>query len=139
MVDARGAAVIEFRIDAGSGVPPYRQLVHQVRQALRLGILREGDQLPTVKDVVGQVAINPNTVLKAYRELEHEGLVAGRPGLGTFVTRSLAQESVVAHKALRAELGRWLAKAQRAGLDDASIWALIESSFRAAASDEGVA
>ena len=94
-------AVIEFRIDTHSGVPPYRQLVHQVRQALHLGLLREGDQLPTVKDVVGQVAINPNTVLKAYRELEHEGLAAGRPGLGTFVTRSLAQESVAAHKGLQ--------------------------------------
>lgn len=130
--------VIEFRIDSNSGVPPYRQIVHQVRQALHLGLLREGDQLPTVKDVVGQVAINPNTVLKAYRELEHEGLVAGRPGLGTFVTRSLAHESVAAHKGLRLELGRWLAKARRAGLDDASISALFESTFQAA-SDEGVA
>ncbi len=77
--------MIEFRIDP-RGTPPYRQIVHQVRQALHLGLLREGDQLPTVKDVVGQVAINPNTVLKAYRELEHEGLAVGRPGLGTFVT-----------------------------------------------------
>src|SRR5450755_757369 len=82
--------MIEFRLDARSGVAPYLQLVHQVRQALRLGMLREGDQLPTVKQVVAQVAMNPNTVLKAYRELEHEGLVAARPGLGTFVTRSLA-------------------------------------------------
>ena len=130
--------VIEFRIDTRSGVPPYRQLVHQVRQALHLGLLREGDQLPTVKQVVGQVAINPNTVLKAYRELEHEGLAAGRPGLGTFVTRSLAQESIAAHKGLRLDLGRWLDKARQAGLDDASISALFESTFRAAA-DEGVA
>jgi GntR family transcriptional regulator len=130
--------VIEFRIDPHSGVPPYRQLVHQVRQALHLGLLREGDQLPTVKDVVGQVAINPNTVLKAYRELEHEGLAAGRPGLGTFVTRSLAQESVAAHKGLKVDLGHWLEKARGAGLDDASIWALFESTFQAAP-DEGVA
>src|SRR6476619_8425459 len=102
--------MIEFYLDTRSGVAPYLQLVHQVRQALRLGLLREGDQLPTVKDVVGQIAINPNTVLKAYRELEHEGLAAGRPGLGTFVTKSLAQESVAAHKGLRSELVRWLAK-----------------------------
>ena len=95
-------------------------------------------KLPTVKDVVGQVAINPNTVLKAYRELEHEGLASGRPGLGTFVTRSLAQESVAAHKGLGAELSRWLAKARRAGLDDGSIRALFESTFHAA-SDKGVA
>src|SRR5829696_5238471 len=101
-------AVIEFRLDPHSGVPPYRQIVHQVRQALHLGLLHEGDQLPTAKEVVGQVAINPNTVLKAYRELEHEGLAAGRPGLGTFVTRSLVSESVVAHKGLQSELSRWL-------------------------------
>src|SRR5215218_5415277 len=130
--------MIEFHLDPASGLSPYRQVVDQVRQALRLGLLREGDQLPTVKDVVAQVAINPNTVLKAYRELEHEGLAAGRPGLGTFVTRSLAQESVAAHKGLRLELDRWLAKARRAGLDDASISALFESTFHAA-SDRGVA
>jgi DNA-binding transcriptional regulator YhcF (GntR family) len=130
--------VIEFRIDPRSGVAPYRQLVQQVRQALRLGLLHEGDQLPTVKDVVGQVAINPNTVLKAYRELEHEGLAAGRPGVGTFVTRSLADSSLAAHRGLQADLARWLSKARRAGLDDDSITALFEATFRAAA-DEGVA
>jgi GntR family transcriptional regulator len=125
--------VIEFHIDARSGVAPYRQLVQQVRQALRLGLLDEGDQLPTVKEVVAQVAINPNTVLKAYRELEHEGLAAGRPGLGTFVTRSLAGSSLAAHKTLRADLVRWLAKARRAGLDEDSIAALFEATFRASA------
>ncbi len=77
--------MIEFHLDARSGVAPYRQLIHQVRQALRLGLLREGDQLPKVKDVVAGLAINPNTVLKAYRELEYEGLAAARPGIGTFV------------------------------------------------------
>ena len=81
--------MIEFSLDGRSGVSPYLQVVHQVRQGLRLGLLREGDQLPTVKDVVARLAINPNTVLKAYRELERDGLVAARPGIGTFVTRSL--------------------------------------------------
>lgn len=122
--------VIQFRVDPSSGVPPYRQLVHQVRQALRLGVLHEGDQLPTVKEVVAQVAINPNTVLKAYRELESEGLAAGRPGVGTFVTRSLADGSLAAHRALRSDLLRWLAKARRAGLDDDSIAALFDATFR---------
>ncbi len=128
--------MIEFRIDTHSGVAPYRQIVQQVRQALRLGLLEEGDQLPTVKEVVAQVAINPNTVLKAYRELEHEGLAAGRPGLGTFVTRSLADGSLGAHKALAAELGRWLQKARRAGLDDDSIAALFERTFRASMNED---
>jgi len=127
--------VIAFRIDTRSGVAPYQQLVHQVRQALRLGLLREGDQLPTVKEVVAQVAINPNTVLKAYRELEHEGLATGRPGVGTFITRTLADGSLGAHTALRRELDRWLAKARRAGLDDDSIDALFQDTFRAAAGE----
>jgi GntR family transcriptional regulator len=89
--------LIEFHLDGRSGVAPYLQLVHQVRQALRLGRLSEGDQLPTVKDVVAGLAINPNTVLKAYRELEHDGLVAARPGIGTFVTGTLGGASLAAH------------------------------------------
>lgn len=130
--------VIEFRIDTRSGVPPYRQLVQQVHQALRLGLLVEGDQLPTVKEVVAQVAINPNTVLKAYRDLEHQGLAAGRPGVGTFITRSLADGSVAAHKGLRTDLEQWIGKARSSGLDDDSIAALFDSTLRGAAT-EGVA
>jgi GntR family transcriptional regulator len=122
--------VIEFSLDARSGVSPYLQVVQQVRRALRLGMLREGDQLPTVKDVVARLAINPNTVLKAYRELERDGLVAARPGIGTFVTRSLTDASLAAHEPLRRELARWLVKARRAGLDEESIEALFTSSFR---------
>ena len=85
--------MIEFHLDGRSGVAPYMQLIQQVRQALRLGLLREGDRLPTIKDVVAKVAINPNTVLKAYRELEYEGLVTARPGVGTFVARTLNDEA----------------------------------------------
>jgi GntR family transcriptional regulator len=122
--------VIEFSLDSRSGVSPYLQIVHQVRHALRLGLLRTGDQLPTVKDVVARLAINPNTVLKAYRELERDGLVTARPGVGTFVTRSLTDDSLSAHAPLRRELRRWLAKARLAGLDEESIEALFASTFR---------
>ena len=123
--------MIEFHLDARSGVSPYLQLVQQVRQAIRLGLLVEGDQLPTVKDVVAKVAINPNTVLKAYRELEHAGLVTPRPGVGTFVTRTLADASINAHGPLRTELRSGLEKARAAGLDDESIEALFATTFRA--------
>jgi DNA-binding transcriptional regulator YhcF (GntR family) len=126
--------MIEFHLDGRSGVSPYLQLVQQVRRALRLGLLSEGDQLPTVKDVVGELAINPNTVLKAYRELEHEGLVAAKPGVGTFVTRTLANNTLAAHGPLRQSLEQWLAKARRAGLDDESIEALFLATFRASMS-----
>ena len=122
--------MIEFHLDGRSGVAPYMQLVQRVRQAMRLGLLTEGDQLPTVKDVVAKVAINPNTVLKAYRELEYEGLIAARPGVGTFVTRTLADQSVAAHGQLRDELLAWLTRARAAGLDAESIEALFVTTFR---------
>jgi GntR family transcriptional regulator len=128
--------VIEFHLDGRSGVSPYLQIVQQVRNALRLGLLRKGDQLPTVKDVVAQLAINPNTVLKAYRELEHDGLVAARPGVGTFVTKTLTDNTLAAHGPLRQDLQRWLAKARRSGLDDESIEALFQTTFRTAAQED---
>jgi DNA-binding transcriptional regulator YhcF (GntR family) len=129
-------AVIDFHLDARSGVAPYLQLIHQVRHALRLGLLREGDQLPTVKEVVARLAINPNTVLKAYRQLENEGLAAARPGIGTFVTATLNGATLAAYQPLRSDLRKWLAKARRAGLDDESIEALFQSTFRAAAEED---
>ena len=130
--------MIEFHLDSRSGVAPYLQIVHQVRHALRLGILREGDQLPTVKETVALLAINPNTVLKAYNELEHEGLVAARPGIGTFITRTLADGSLAAQGPLRRDLQRWLDKARRAGLDEESIEALFRDCFRSAV-ERGIA
>lgn len=128
--------MIEFHLDERSGLAPYQQLVRQARQALRLGLLREGDQLPTVKEVVGSLAINPNTVLKAYRELERSGVVKPRPGVGTFVTATLPDTSFAAHGPLRADLRRWLAKARRAGLDEESIEALFATTFRDAAQED---
>jgi GntR family transcriptional regulator len=122
--------MIEFHLDTHSGVAPYLQIVQQVKQALRLGLLEVGDQLPTVREVVVQIAINPNTVLKAYRELEHDGLVASRPGQGTFILRTLAGTSLANQAALRRSLDRWLRSAQEAGLDNESILALFLSTFQ---------
>src|SRR5437763_7879361 len=109
--------MIEFRLETRSGIAPYLQIVQQVKHALRLGMLRAGDQLPTVKEVVGSLAINPNTVLKAYRELEHDGLVEGRPGLGTFVRATVGGPPPGNHAALRRRLEGWLRSAFAAGLD----------------------
>jgi GntR family transcriptional regulator len=128
--------VIEFHLDGRSGLSPYQQLVQQVRHALRLGLLNEGDQLPKVKDVVAALAINPNTVLKAYRELEHDGLVAARPGVGTFVTATLNGATFAVLMPLRQDIQRWVAKARKAGLDDESIEALFMSTFRSAARED---
>ena len=117
--------MFRFRLDASSGVPPYLQLVHQVRQSLLLGYLRAGDRLPTVKELAGDLAINPNTVVKAYRQLEHEGLAGGRPGQGTFITATLAPPPPAASEMLRASLEEWFRSAQEAGLSDEAVTALI--------------
>lgn len=121
---------ILFRLDPASGVPTYQQIVRQVEQALRLGYLVPGDRLPTVKDVVAALAINPNTVLKAYRELEHKGLAGGRPGQGTFVEGTLEVVPLRDRQALAKGLGRWLDSAFEAGLDADGITALFASALR---------
>ena len=121
---------IEFRLDPASGVPTYIQLVHQVEHALRLGYLKPGDQLPKVRDVVASLAINPNTVLKSYRELETKGLTAGRPGQGTFIQAGLSQVALPELTALRRSLLRWLATAEEAGLDEDGIEAVFAGVLR---------
>jgi GntR family transcriptional regulator len=124
------ASPIEFRLDPASGVPTYLQLVQQVEHALRLGYLKPGDQLPKVRDVVASLAINPNTVLKAYRELETKGLTAGRPGQGTFIEATLSQVALPELTGLRRSLLGWLATADTAGLDEDGIVALFTSVLR---------
>jgi GntR family transcriptional regulator len=124
------ASPIAFRLDQGSGVPTYLQLVQQVEHALRLGYLGQGDRLPTVKEVVSSLAINPNTVLKAYRELEYRGLAAGRPGQGTFIRDTPATAGLAELTALRKSLLAWLRSADTAGLDEPGMVALFTSALR---------
>lgn len=130
--------MIEFRLDPDSGVPTYLQIVRQVEHALRLGYLKPGDQLPRVKDVVASLAINPNTVLKAYRELEYKGLAAGRPGLGTFVEGNVDVVPLRDQQVLRRQLAGWLADATAAGLDEEAITALFTSALHDHARGKGV-
>jgi GntR family transcriptional regulator len=127
---AAAASPIEFRLDAASGVPTYLQLVQQVEHALRLGYLKPGDQLPKVRDVVAALVINPNTVLKAYKELETKGLAAGRPGQGTFIQATLSQIALPELAGLRKALLGWLAAADAAGLDEDGMVALFTSALR---------
>jgi GntR family transcriptional regulator len=121
--------MLVFRLTSKSNVAPYVQLAEQVRQALLTGVLREGDRLPTVKDVVGSLAINANTVLKAYRELEREGLVEGRQGIGTFVLRRPDGPPPGTHALLQRGLTTWVAKARRAGMRDADIESMVRSTL----------
>ena len=126
--------MIRFRVDTDtrSVVPPYLQIVQQVRQALRMGVLTVGDQLPSVREVVATTAINPNTVLKAYRDLEREGLVAAAAGRGTFVTKRPDGPPPGTHTRLGRGLARWVREARAAGLDDESIESLLRVTLRAA-------
>jgi len=122
--------MIEFHLETRSGVPTYLQLVQQVRQAVRLGILHPGDQLPTVKEVVEQLTINPNTVLRAYRELDLAGLVEGRRGVGTFIASGPPPVPPNDVKTLRSSLQRWIDRARTAGLDDENMSALFANTLR---------
>jgi GntR family transcriptional regulator len=126
--------VVEFRVDRAGGLPAYLQLVRQVREALRLGWLRPGDRLPTVRDVVASSGVNANTVLKAYRELEFEGLVEARQGAGTFIKTALGSVDPAVMAELRISLGEWVARARTAGLEDEDVDALM----RAVLAEEGV-
>lgn len=119
--------MIDFHVDRSSSVPAYAQLVRQVREALRMGRLHPGDQLPTVRSVVTSCTVNPSTVLKAYRELELSGLVEARQGAGTFVSGSLGEADPHVMARLRSGLARWLGQAREAGLEDEDVQALIAS------------
>jgi GntR family transcriptional regulator len=123
-------AMIEIRIDTRSGTPAYLQIVQQVKHALRLGLLEPGDQMPTVRELCAALAINPNTVMKAYRELEMEGLVGGRPGQGTFVLQTLPGASQADLEEMRAALHQWFRRALELGLDEESIVALFSTVLR---------
>ncbi len=130
--------MLELYLDRRSGISPYQQIVDQVKRALLLGTLQVGDQLPTLKEVVTKLTINPNTVLRAYRELEYEGLIETRPGVGTFVTRSLAGSALAYHAGLRLSLLDWLKEARQAGLDEESIIALFDATRRNSLVEEPV-
>ncbi len=127
--------MIDFHLERG-GVPAYLQIVQQVKQALRLGWLQPGDKLPTVHEVAAVAAVNSNTVLKAYKELEREGLATGRPGQGTYIVKSLAQVTPAAYGVLRRRLASWIAAAREAGLDEDGIGDLFAATLRELGSAE---
>ena len=131
--------MISFRVDSRSVVPPYLQIVQQVRQALRMGLLDVGDKLPAVREVVAATAVNPNTVLKAYRDLEREGLIEARPGHGTFVLNRPPGPPPGTVSRMGRSLARWVRQAREAGLDDESIESLLRVTMRAAAEKEEIA
>jgi GntR family transcriptional regulator len=128
--------MIRFRVNGRSTVPPYLQIAQQVRQALRMGVLAVGDQLPSVREVTAATAVNPNTVLKAYRDLEREGLVEARTGHGRFVRARPPGPSPGTHSRLGRKLAAWVREARAAGLDDEAIESLLRVTLQAAAEED---
>jgi len=122
--------MILLRINNRSGVPPYLQIVQQIKHDIRMGLLKEGDKLPTVKEAVTMTTVNPNTVFKAYRELENQGFVKGQPGIGIFVLKQSDAPSPDAQAKLTANLSRWMLEARRLGLDDEEVEALFHITLR---------
>jgi GntR family transcriptional regulator len=128
--DDDGLSPISFYLDQGSGVPTYLQFVHQVDYALRLGFLRTGDQLPRIKDVTRSLAVNPDTVMKAYRELELRGVATGRPGVGTFITQVPEIAGLKEMASLQKKLTGWMAEASADGVDELGMKALFTAALR---------
>lgn len=115
-----------FRVNPQSGVPIYLQLIHQVRHAIELGALRPGDQLPGIRKLAQELVMNPNTVAKAYREMEHAGLIVLRHGAGAFVAEHDSDGRQAIQKG-RAVVHRAVTALKNLGLDEGAIRRLLES------------
>ena len=116
-----------MRINAQSGVPIYLQLIEQVRHAVETGALRAGDQLPGIRKVAEDLVINPNTVAKAYREMEHVGLITLRHGAGAFVAEAVQHAAPKDMQKGRVVLQRAIAAARGFGLDEGEIRRLVDA------------
>lgn len=116
-----------IRLDPGSGVPAYRQIMDQVMGALAAGSLRPGDQLPTVRQLAVDLAINPNTVIRAYREMEIRGMIETQQGTGTFLSRQKPKrDDAERDRRLNQMVGEMLARAGAEGFTVADVIAVLE-------------
>ena len=119
-----------IEINARSGVPIYVQIVDQVRHALEVGGLRPGERLPTVRRLAGELAIAPNTIVRAYNELQRVGLVESRPGVGTVVAEGV--EEVARERRVEEIFERLrvlVRDAAALGVSEDDLWAGLDSEF----------
>jgi GntR family transcriptional regulator len=115
-MDATSRSQQLFRRDMASGVPAYRQIIDQILGGIATGSLRPGDQLPTVRQLAVDLAINPNTVVRAYRELEIRGVLDTQQGVGTFITaKSVRPDDAERQRQLDQLAGEFMARAGAAG------------------------
>jgi len=109
-------ATYQFRLDLKSGVPVYRQLIDQVLVAIAAGQLNAGDQLPTVRQLAVELSINPNTVVRAYKELEIRGMLTTQQGTGTFITtKKVKSDEAQRQKRLSQMVGEFVARVSAEG------------------------
>jgi GntR family transcriptional regulator len=127
-----------FRLSPQSGVPMYLQLVEQVRHGVETGALRPGDQLPTLRTVAEELVVNPNTVAKAYREMEHAGLIVLRQGAGAFVAAGVARAEPRAVQKGRTVVRRAIDTLRDLGLDDGAIRRLVDTTLAEESEPTGV-
>ena len=127
--------MITFRLRPQSGIPLYLQIVQQVKYAIQTGLLYEGDRLPTIKEVISAVAVNPNTVAKAYRELEKDGYVDGRAGIGTIVLKAPRKDTQRIPPSLLNQVKKFIAEARRVGLTDETIEVLLRTELHKGGQD----
>lgn len=120
-----------FHIDASSGTPIYRQITDQIRQAIAGGTLRPGDRLPTVRDLAVELAVNPNTIAKAYQDLERDGIIETWRGRGTFVAASTAKVNEAERlPRLTPLVERLIAEAYLLGISDDELQHLLDEKLR---------
>jgi GntR family transcriptional regulator len=125
-----------FRLNPSSGVPLYLQLMEQVKHAVETGALRPGDQLPTIRGLAQELVMNSNTVVRAYRELEHEGIVELRHGLGAFIRDSVEERGAVMRKA-RSVVQAAVERVRSLGASEEEIRRLFENELSAMQSRVG--
>ncbi len=116
MKAAKGARPFQFRLDSHSGVPVYRQIIDQVTGGIAAGALMGGDQLPTVRQLAVNLSINPNTVIRAYRELEIRGVLDTQQGTGTFIgNQEIQRDDADRQRRLTQLVGEFVSRAGSAG------------------------
>ena len=115
-MSTKNSRPFQFRLDSYSGVPVYRQIIDQVTGGMATGTLSAGDQLPTVRQLAVDLAINPNTVIRAYRELEIRGVLETQQGTGTFISqKKVPRDDAERQRRLNQLVGEFMARAGSAG------------------------
>jgi GntR family transcriptional regulator len=120
-----------FRLNHSSGIPVYLQLMQQIRHGVETGALRAGERLPTIRSLAEELVVNPNTVVRAYRELQHEGIVELRQGSGAYIGQSVVERRQIMSKAAKL-MGSAIERLSALGLSEEEIRRIVENGLAVA-------